>query len=214
MTAIADFDRFILPFVHNCSAIAAEIAARFAIIEFCERSDWVHFEVDPITIVTGVAGYEIEVPQDTKVVNIVSATIADQTPPLEAKTQDELAQIYGDWRAREGTPRYYTQIERDSIRLVPSPDADIAQGLRLLVATAPTVDAPDVEDSLYDRYAEAIGYGARARLKEMSGQPYYDPAGAPACWAKFYEGVTKAKAERAKDFTRAVKRVQFREFGR
>jgi hypothetical protein len=211
---VSDFDRFILPFLRDCSAMAAEVAARFAIIEFCTETRWLKYEADPISILAGVAAYEFECPQDTQVAEIVSATIADQSPPLQFKTQDELAQLYGDWRAAEGTPRFFTQIERDYVRLVPSPLEDVPQGLRLVLCLAPTTDAPEVDDTIYDRYAETIGYGARARLKEMAGQPYYDPVSAPAAWAKFYEGVSAAKNERDRDFGRAVKTVQFVRFGK
>ena len=180
MSAISAFLPFIIPFVHDCPNIAGEIAARFAVIEFCEKTDWMQYEVDPITIQAGVYSYEIESPQDTLALRVKSATVLNQDMPLIAKTQDQLTALYGDWRAEVGTPIYITQITRDELRLVPSPDTRVAQGLRLLISTRPTNDAPDIEDAIFNYWAETIGYGARARLKEMAGQPYYDPANAPA----------------------------------
>lgn len=210
MTAFSEFSKFILPFVHDCSGVAAEVAARFACIEFCRRSEWLQMELDPIDILAGTADYELETPLDTLPLRIVSATIDGQSPPLEFKTQDELATIYGDWRVQEGTPRYITHIALPDARLVPSPDVDVSQGLRVIVAIAPTQDAQEVDDQLYERWAEAIAYGARARLKEMAGQPYYDPANAPAAWGMFHSGVSQAKADRQRDFSRAVRTVRMR----
>lgn len=213
MTAsISDFNRFILPFVHDCSAIAAEVAGRFACIEFCERSDWLQYEADPITIQAGVAAYEVECPQDNLSNRVIQLTMAGVRTPLVPKTQDELTSMYGDWRAQEGTPRFFTQINTNEVILVPSPTERIVQGLRMLISIRPTPDAQEVDDDLYNRYAETIGYGARARLKEMAGQPYYDPTGAKQCWDKFYEGVAKAKGERMRDLTRAIQTVQMRTF--
>ena len=211
MTQISNLNMFILPFVRDCPAVAAEVAARFAVIEFCEQSQWLRFEVDPITIEAGIAAYEIEVPEGSLPLLVTEATLLDNTScPLQGKSAEELKQLYGDWRAREGTPRYFTQLNPDEIILVPSPDTRIADGLRMLVGTRPTNDTNEIDDTLFDRWAETLAYGARGRLMDMAGQPYYDPVNSPACWKMFYMGVSKAKAERTRDLTRTVQHVQMR----
>lgn len=211
MSQIADFTKFIIPFVHDCPEPAALIAARFALIEFCELTDWLQQELEPTNVQAGVADYDIETFEDTMAVRVLYASL--DNVPLQAVTKEELNTSYTvDWRTLEGTPTRYTQITRDQLKLVPSPLEDVADGLKLIVSVAPTLDAKEVDDSLYNRYAEAIGYGARARLKEMPGQPYYDAAGAVACWQTFRTKATGARIERSKDMGNAVQHVQMRRF--
>jgi hypothetical protein len=213
MSAVTDFVPFIVPFVHDCSDVAATVAARFALREFCAKSGWLQYEVDPITIQAGIAEYEIETPEETLCVSIVEAktgTIGVDERDLPAKTQSELRQFWQDWRTQEGDPLYITQISRDYVRLVPSPTTKLVAGLRLLICLQPTLDCLEVDDALYQRYGEEIGFGARARLKEMAGQPYYDPAGAIPLRAQFNSAISMAKAERQRDFNRPVQRVQMR----
>lgn len=212
MTPLSAFLPLILPFVHDCSNQAATITARFAAIEFCEKSDWLQYEVDPITVQAGIAAYEIEAPEDSLPMRIKSATILGQTIPLEAKTQDELARMYGEWREKTGSPRYMTQVNTNEVILVPSPTTRIAAGLRMIVTVRPTNDAASIDDDLFNRWAEPIGYGARARLMEMAGQPYYDPSNAPAAWKVFRQAISDAKAQRLRDIGRTVQSVQLRRF--
>jgi hypothetical protein len=80
----------------------------------------------------------------------------------------------------------------------------------ILCAVQPTPDATEIDDTVFNYYAEALAYGARARLVETAGQPYYDPASAPLLWGRFYGGVYEAKARRMRDHTRAVQSVQLR----
>jgi len=116
---------------------------------------------------------------------------------------------------REGVPTYYTQIEPNEVILVPCPDDNylgitppdpfnppdplappviVRRQMRIIAAVQPTVDAAEIDDSLFNYYGEAIAYGARARLVETAGQPYYDPQAAPMLWGRLYGGVSEAKA--------------------
>jgi hypothetical protein len=215
VTPINAFHSLILPFVHDCSPIAAEIAARQALIEFCVASEWVQFECDPLTIQAGVNTYEIETEQDQLCTRVLRAVVVDESGAelrLSFKTQDELDARYPDYRTRTGPPQLYTQIAPDEIILVPTPTVRVVAGLRMVVATQPTQDAAEVDDTLFQRWAEAIAYGARGRLKGMSGQPYYDPAAAQVEMAQFRAWVSRAKLERTRDLGRPNRTVQMREW--
>ena len=85
----------------------------------------------------------------------------------------------------------------------------------LLLVAAVQLDAviaQEIDDSVFNYYSEALAYGARARLVETAGQPYYDPGSAPMLWGKFYAGVSEAKARRMREHTRAVQRIQQRKW--
>jgi hypothetical protein len=219
MSAFVDLLPFIMPFVRDCNTPAAVAAARFAVVEFYAKSLWQQEQLEPVDLVAGQATYEIELQQQQVAAEVMRVEVDNIKNPLEFVTKDRLDFMYGkDWTTLIGQPRWCTQIEPTDITLVPAPDS-IAAGpdptqppnqMRLLVAIQPTPDATEFDDSVFNYYAEALAYGARARLLETAGQPYYDPTSAPFCWQRFYAGVSAAKARRMKDHTRAVQSVQLR----
>jgi hypothetical protein len=216
VTAIVDLTPMIMPFVRDCSTPAAVVAARFACIEFYRNSLWQQEQLEPVDLVEGRSIYEVEVQPNTIVAQVMRVTIDTLSHPLTFVTKDKLDQLYRytDWTTLFGTPRYVTQFDPSEITLVPGPDVNIAApgAMKLLVAVQPTPDAEEIDDSVFNYYAEALAYGARARLVETAGQPYYDPQSAPMLWGKFYAGVSEAKARRMREHTRAVQSVQLRPF--
>lgn len=209
MTYLVDLMPFILPWVHDCSEPAAMTAARLATREFCKTSLWLQYEPDPILVQAGVADYEIETPADTIVAQIIEAQLDGE--PITLKGQTELRQMWGGkWRAQEGVPKYLTQLTADTLRLVPSPEEDATDGLTLLLALQPSLDAQEIDDNLFNHWGEQIGFGARAKLKEMPGQPYYDPPGALVLWGKFIAATNSAKLQRQRDMNAPVQSVQLR----
>ena len=213
MTAIFDLTPMILPFVRDCSAPAAVVAARFACIEFYKLTLWQQETLEPVDLIAGQSIYEIETPPDTVPSSVMRVEAGDRMMPLIPKTKDWLDQQYGSrWTTMLGTPQVYTQIEPDEIILVPGPDKDALGGMKLVVAVQPTSDAVEIDDSVFNYYAEPLAYGARARLVETAGQPYYDPQSAPMLWGRFYGGVSEAKARRMREHTRAVQHVQLRKW--
>lgn len=210
MSTLQDFLPYVLPYVTACPQPAAEAAIRLALIEFCERSECWQVELDPISVIAGQATYELETPLDSQLLKVRQADYADRKEPLEEKSTDQLRNLYGDWRAREGEPRYFTQLVKTDIRLVPSPLESVADGLRCLVALRPTNDAREVDDNIFAWWAEPIGYGARARLKTNPGQQYYDPAAAAVDRNMFMRYVAEATLQTQRGQTRAPQTVQMR----
>ena len=213
MTAIADLTPMILPFVRDCSAPAAIVAARFACIEFYKLTLWQQEMLEPVDLQANRSIYEVETPPDTVPATVMRVEIDGRSAPLVFKTKDELDRLLGArWTTMMGMPSYVTQIVPDEIILVPGPDVDAPNAMRILCAVQPTPDAVEIDDTVFNYYSEALAYGARARLVETAGQPYYDPASATLLWGRFYGGVSEAKARRMREHTRAVQSVQLRKF--
>lgn len=209
MTAIAELCPMILPFVRDCSQPAAIVAARFASIEFYKETLWQQEQLEPVDLIAGQAIYELEVPPNTMPAKVMRVEIVGDQRLIEPKTKDELDQLYGaNWTTAVGAPRYYTQFEPTEICLYPAPATDAPQAMRLLVATQPTPDAEEIDDSVFNYFAEGLAYGARARLVETAGQPYYDPNSAPLLWGRFYGMVSRAKGRRMLEHTRTFQVVQ------
>jgi hypothetical protein len=214
MTAIFELTPLILPFVRDCSAPAAVVAARFAAIEFYKLTLWQQEMLEPVTLIENQSIYELEVPPDTVPATVMRVEIENRHGLLEPITKDRADQMWGSlWTTRIGSPRYYTQLSALDICLIDGPDANAIAAfgkMLILCAVQPTPDAVEIDDSVFNYYAEPLAYGARARLVETAGQPYYDPSSAPLLWNRFYGGVSEAKARRMRDHTRAVQSVQMR----
>ena len=214
MTAILDLTPMILPFVRDCSAPAALVAARFACMEFYRTTLWQQEMLEPVDLVATQSIYEIETPPDTVPSAVMRIELGDHSRALMPKTKDELDQLYGTrWTTLLGTPVYFTQVSPHDVILVPGPDTSSLGAMRLLVAVQPTPDAIEIDDSVFDYYAEVLAYGARARLVETAGQPYYDPASAPMLVGAVLRRLQRGQgATCMREHTPAVQHVQLRKW--
>lgn len=196
-----DFLPEVLPYVHDCPQPVAINAIRNACIEFCDQSQYLLYEHDPITYTANVGSYEFDPPTDTSVARVDSAWTQDF--PLHPKSQDELKTMFGfAWRELVGDPRFYTQLSPDEIILVPIPAVYQAEALKMIVAIKPLRTSSAVDPSVFENWAEVIAYGARARLYDTPGQPYSDAQQAIKFRSWFESGIGNAKIERNRGLTR------------
>jgi hypothetical protein len=202
-----DFLPEVIPYVHDCPELVAVNAVRNACLEFCDASMWLLYEQPDILTVAGVGRYELDLPDFTQTARILEAW--HNQYPLSPLSEDDLRKLYQfDWREVEGSPRYITSLTPNEVALVPSPTITSAGTLKSIVALRPTRDSIDIDDTIYDRWAEVIGTGARARLMSISNQPFYDPAGSAANRIAFKTGIANAARERLRGFQRSVSRVR------
>lgn len=190
----------VLPYAPHCPEVFAVNAIRNAAIEFCERSHWLVYENDPITGVANLAYYTLNPPNDMRVLRVINAWY-DQFP-LVGKSEQELRSMFlTDWRKQQGAPRYFTQLQDDEIMLVGTPTVTEAGALAVIASIQPTRVSVSTQDSLYDRWAETIAYGAKARLYAAPGQPFTNIKLAGEAQAMFRNGIGKATIERNRGLT-------------
>jgi len=204
--------REVLPLVPGVAEPVAINAIRNAVIEFCEGSDWLQFEHAPITTVPNVADYEFEFDGDYVEARVMTAYLNRQLKPI---SEEELRQRYGstvNWRDLVGEPRFYIQMSKDMVRLVPMPLERVQNGLKMVIAIKPTRDSEGADETIYQQWAEGIAIGARARLHEIPGQPFYDPNTANVLRLRFRDVIAAARIERNRGLTRANLRVQMRQY--
>lgn len=207
-TAYTEFLPEVLPYVRDCPDIAAVNAIRNACIEFCDRSHWLLYHHAPQNVTSGASTYTLSPPAGTSVARIVDAWYNGNL--LAPIGEDNLKTMYvSDWRYVSGTPAFYTHLDPNQITLSPLPDRTISGALKMIVALRPTRASTSVDDSVYERWAEYIGFGARARLHDINGQPYFDPGMAAKCRAMFDRSVGMATIERNRGLTRHVAYVKF-----
>ena len=178
MAALADFERFILPFMSNVPIPAVHDAVLDACIDYCTRTRLLRDMVEPITLVKGVDEYEIDPPDgDNQITEVIAAWLPEGQ--LYPATRPELDALYpkGWFDLRVGSTyevRHFYCRQPGLIRLVPSVNNKISRALRLEVAYAPTRTAREVSDILLNRYAEKIATGALAKLHQHNAE-YADP---------------------------------------
>jgi len=206
-TRYEEFLTEVMPYVRECPEIVAVNALRNAMIEFCDKSMLWQYEVDPIDVVAGTTEYTLALPPGTGIARIMD--LFHNGHRLQPRSETELASLYvDDWRSQQGEPCYYTQRWPNVVILCPAPSTSILSGLDLIVALRPTRAGIAVDDFLFERWAEEIAFGARARIMAISGQPYTDQVQASYYRAQFESAIGKAKIELNRGLTRAVQHVR------
>lgn len=200
------YDQFlpeVLPYVRDCPEFVAINAIRNAAIEFCEKSLIIREQLPPIEVIVGQADYDLEVIAGTTCAMIMSAMIGTKT--LQHRSIEELDELFkGGWRERPGPIDYITQDHYENVRLVQTPEIAPPDPLRITIASRPTRASTKCNKLLYERYAEIIGMGARARLLDTPGQPYSDPESALRFRKWFESGFGEAKITANRGRGRAV----------
>ena len=207
MSRYEDFLPEVLPYVPECPEIVAVNAIRNAVIEFCDKSLWLIYEHDPISLIAYQGVYELDLPDDTMSARILDAWISNL--PMAPRGEDDLKRIYPiAWREMEGRPQFYTQLDPGEVYFVPKPIVNDTDAVKMLIALKPTRESVTCDDSIYERWAEQIGQGARARIHEIPGQTFSDPGLAIRNRTLFEVAIGEAKVERNRGLTRANQRVR------
>ena len=193
MTAWADFFPYIQPLVPSCPNPSVEHAVRAACIEFCDQTHFLTDTMDQITFVAGENTYEVDVP--TGYVLSQPVVLFANGLQLVRKAPHELEQLFGrlDWQEVTGTtPCYFTMFNTYEIVLAPTPDATGVVTGR--IAYTPSRTATEVDDQVFESYAEVIADGALAQIYMHPDQPYTSATLALAHRSKFDAGIANAKA--------------------
>lgn len=173
MTAMVDIDVFlpqIMPIVPGCAEPTAINAVRQAAMRFCEatrawRSED-EFEVTPDTCSF------VCVPDQAELFEIEAVTFNGM--PLDPAATSYLDRIDPTWRQNKefnGSPKFYTQLAMDTIRIVPR-----AAGLVVVHAfLKPSEDADQVPEFLANKFRRIIASGALSDLLLLPGQPFFQP---------------------------------------
>jgi hypothetical protein len=206
MTPLDNFLPEVIPYVPGCPQPIAINAVRNALIELCDKSYWSVYEADPLNIVAGTSDYELDSPTDTDIAGVIDVMYNGYV--LQPAATDQLRQYYGvDWRTKQGSPRFYTRLEQEVIRLVPNPDSSITSGLSIIVATKPCQTASTCDDDLFEKWKEGVAAGAVARLALLPQQGFTNPRLAEVMMTRFMQTVSKATIDRNRGSVRTILQV-------
>jgi hypothetical protein len=174
--------------VPDCPKALIIEAIRQKVIEFCSKTRFLRKELDGFYTVDSDSEYELETPVDTTIVDVLTVKVNKRE--LTPKTQDDLENLYQDWRDQSGEPRYFFLKDTKTAVFVPIPN-DIYP-VRVLVVLKPTQSAQDVDEVIFEEYRDIIKHGALSYLMQMYGKAWSEPNMAVFHENKYQAGVSEA----------------------
>lgn len=144
---------------------------RLAAIEFCERTRLWKYE-DDYDVTEEDCNSGIFTPNGSQVHDI--EIVLFDGKELAPRSTRDLDRLLPKWRIggnATGLPSYYTQIDQNTLRVVPARAGHLYLCLRL----KPTQDATDIPDFIANEYREVIAWGALGRILTIPGQSYSNP---------------------------------------
>lgn len=170
MKDIEEFFSHVKHIVPGCAEPTIIQALREACIKFCEKTKlWRSDDEFPVSedncdvvcVPAGATLIEIEHAMfDGFPLQPASIVMLDRDMPYW-RTQEDQQTTY---------PRYFTQIDMDTIRVVPKATGT----LKVYTILKPSKDADMVPDWLVDKYTAVIAAGALKDLLIIPGQPFFN----------------------------------------
>jgi hypothetical protein len=186
----------------------AVIAARNACIDFCRETLFLQCDIDPITTMSGVNTYAIDVPQSSILGQVMGVYYLSRK--LERKSQYELEKMYSrNWQSLTGTPQAYTQFNPNEITLALCPMETVQNSITGRYSYMPQRDSTVIDSQLYERFLEDIVAGTLAHLMATPNQPYSDAAAARMYESRFRVAKQETRAYVAGGMNYAPMRVRY-----
>ena len=149
----------------------------------------------PATALSEPAVYEIGKILDVRLM-VTGTTKPKQLLP---RSQHQLSNDMPDWDTRQGTPRFYTQKAIDTLTLAYIPADSITAGLKVTVSKLPLYGGTGFDTFIYEKFAESLAAGVKARMMRMPKKPWSNPGLAQAYMREFDQEVAAAAAIAAKN---------------
>ncbi|MEY9435581.1 phage adaptor protein [Bradyrhizobium elkanii] len=177
-----DFDAFyphVMPSAPGCPEPTVINALRQAAQRFCETTRaWRCNDTFDVTMDTCAF---VCVPDGAELFEIEAVTFDGR--PIDPISVAELDRLMPRWRdqTEAAQPRYYTQLDFDTIRLAPAGEGTV----QVWAFLKPSEDADQLPDFLGAKFARAIASGALADILLLPGQPFFNPDLASVHAARF-----------------------------
>jgi len=191
LISLEDFYTDLYPLVPGCPEMIIENAVRASVLSFCEQSGIIQHEMDPVTIVAGIAEYDFEAPNELIVDKIIVANFNSRS--LDVLSPRMVEERFPRHRSVDGSPEGIMRIDGSIFKLYPTPHTTVASALFLTVALKPEPGSEYAPEILMQDHKAAIVDGAAARLLMMPGKDWTNPAMAGSHAATFAAAVGNAK---------------------
>lgn len=194
MKRTAEFLPLILPFCPECPDFLAEQHARFAAIEFCERSRaWRH--ITTIEMPAGSAGIGVLVAPEAAAIHEIEFAEVNgrKVTPVQFTTMQG---------ASDGAPEYIAQTAPNEVRVTPFEPGTLhlSMFLKPLTGSQYSTDPNDplfdrfnvVPDFMVDMHGHTIAAGALSKLLSIPNEPWTDEKKAREYEIRFREKLDNA----------------------
>lgn len=212
-TPISVFDPLVLTYAVGLPVPSARRLVRQAAITFCERTNcWREI----LTVDVDEANEAIVTPAYATLHRIEEATF-DSIKLIPTQYTDLSA---ADWET-EGTPGYITQVNPNTISLIPPATGTLTisaflkpiEGSSMVTSGSETVDELDVVPTfMFLQYAQQIAWGALARALRIPNQPFTDLAESATYGALFEDACNTHFASNITMQHRATPRSRYHEY--
>lgn len=176
--------------------------------DFCwETGVWSEIQ-DPISVIDNINEYDLEAPTGGQIVTIKSIWMVNRE--LVPVTMERLQELIPNWQEAKGSdPAYYNSAtDYATVRIYPIPLGANKAKMTIRAQYAPDQFGTYLPPFLVDKFLDEILAGAKARLMQMPGKSWTNPALAGANQAYYNEGITKAKVFTAHDKVAGSPRVR------
>ena len=187
--------------------------------DLCTRTMLWTQELTPISVVANQADYPLLASgAETSTIDRASYDGKTIYPTSEtALDQDDTQESKEEWREKTADvpERYFATFDK-KIRLVYTPNADLASGLKVWVSVIPLIDATVVPKFLWENYKDMVADGAKGRLKVIPDMPWTDYELGSTFLQAYEFGMVKAMQQKYSGFqrvkTRALVRTRYHDF--
>jgi hypothetical protein len=214
MTPYENFFPEVLVELPDCSPDVAIMAIRNTVIEFCQKSLIYQETLDPVSIIGNIDTYDLDAPKGYRVHKVMKAWFkGSELKPLapdDIGVPDPYNTIIGSYTGQKGPVQGYLQKDFDTVTFTPIPDQAYPNAITMRVALVPLRTSTGIADFIYEQYAEAIGFGAKARLQISPGKPYTNGDAATVNQQRFNSAVNDARQRAVRGNTRSDLMVQMR----
>ena len=204
----------VMPYVPGCPIEMAEHAIRETCIDLCERSLLLQRDHDSIDVIAGITDYDFDPPNGQRVFKIMKAWF--RNTELTPVSPDDVTDVslYNTYipgvTVSKDDPKLILQKDDQTFSVLPVPKETARGAITMRVALKPTRTSTEIDDFVFEDYAEAVYAGARFRLLTVPAKPYTNPDLAMVNQNMYVSGVNSARQRVARGFVRSSTQVQLR----
>jgi hypothetical protein len=182
---MVDINKYVSPELPGCPTALLNQVVIDVVREFCNETQALKCDLDPINIVDTVTDYDLDSPNSyTEIIVPTKVQIY--------RTGEE--PVHPDAQTEEPYSAY-TRFDKCVLSLVSAPSEDIVDGLRVRVALRPALDATLLDRRFFRDNYDFLSFGIKARLMMMPTKDWSNERLGLYYQGRYWDGVGKARID-------------------
>jgi hypothetical protein len=186
----------ILQYCNGAPSIMVRSHTLKATIDLCNKSLVLKKDASAFEPEEGVHTYTLKFSGNRyRAIAVGEVKIGENTQPLQRITEEELDHSVVNWRTREATTptKYFLTDELNTIRLWPTPKADIDSDCNVNCHVTYKRDQTEIDEFLYEKWEEVIQAGVISRMLLIGEASWFNPRLAVTFARSWSRGVREAR---------------------